>query len=750
MRHIKILPYCIIILFFSQVSIKAQNFPIPANSNHSGGTFSIYRNAFDNSITIANSRKVVIWVEGFEVLGPVTIENNYNIINTGSMANQIHAAGYDIVILNFNNASDQIQRNAKVLEDLIIAINAGKQNNDQLVIMGYSMGGLIARYGLVEMENNNIDHKTRLYISYDAPHKGAHVPASVQSLALTFNSTTYRALFPDLATLLDRFNSPAAMQMLKYRVTSPYSSQTLPVSTSYTAFFNELNSLNSNGGFPRNCQSVALSLGNWSGVPQRANFDSNGDGKNDFQYSGFPAVYINFPQSSYTGPQQVWNLNGCQAVAAFSFQSFLSTASAITYPYYSSRSSYLGLGSFDYATYWYRNSTGTSFLPAGAWSTVNNYNNAEAIDFAPGSLSDTYSQVVSTLNSQINCSFAYYNNSTFVPTVSALAFNTTDLFYKIGDDPNRLTKTPFSDIFATCGENSSHSTSIATNSNVVQWVMSKINGQTTQPCYCSSSATINGLNQICSTGTYTLQNLVGSPSVTWASSNPTGLSINQSNGVVTRLNSFIGQATISSTVNGGCGSFIVPPLTVWVGPPPANASTLIWSGVRGVNPITVNAGSINNYQVDNVQTATSYTWTLPRGFTAYNSSTTTAGPSISIITGNQIGTFQLLCRANNSCGSSWTNSLTINVVGSGGGGGIQMREAYPNPSNESFNVQLKENDNKDFAEVSLFNSSMERVYFIRTDKKETIVPTSQLPSGTYFLNISIGKDVSQKQVIISH
>jgi len=233
------------------------------------------------------------------------------------------------------------------------------------------------------------------------------------------------------------------------------------------------------------------------------------------------------------------------------------------------------LGNFDYTTYWYRNSTGTSVLPAGAWSTINNYaNSAEAIDFAPGSLSDTYNQVVSTLNSQINCSFAYYSNSTFVPTVSALAFNTTDLFYKIGDDPNRLTKTPFSDIYATCGENSSHSNSIATNSNVLQWVMSKINGQTNQPCYCSSSATINDLNRICSTGTYTLQNLVGSPSVTWASSNPSGLAINSQTGFATRQNNFNGQVTITATIVGACWNNVLTRVVNVGSSPPIGTSSV--------------------------------------------------------------------------------------------------------------------------------------------------------------------------------
>ena len=38
------------------------------------------------------------------------------------------------------------------------------------------MGGLISRYALGYMWRKNIDHDTRLYISFDAHHVGANVP----------------------------------------------------------------------------------------------------------------------------------------------------------------------------------------------------------------------------------------------------------------------------------------------------------------------------------------------------------------------------------------------------------------------------------------------------------------------------------------------------------------------------------------------------------------------------------------------
>ncbi|MFM7858743.1 MAG: matrixin family metalloprotease, partial [Flammeovirgaceae bacterium] len=227
--------------------------------------------------------------------------------------------------------------------------------------------------------------------------------------------------------------------------------------------------------------------------------------------------------------------------------------------------------------------------------------------------------------------------------------------------------------------------------------------------------TILGVNLLCNsnTNTLTVQNQPANSVVTWSSSNASAVSFNPIGGnstTPTRLNNFSGEVNITATLGGVCGNNVNITRTIWVGNPPANNSTLIWTGIRGVNPVSLNAGSLNYYQVDNVATATSYSWSLPRGFTAYGSSTTTAGPQLSAITANQVGTYLMLCRANNTCGSSWTNSLTINVVGGGGGGGIQMRAAYPNPVSDSFTVKLKEEDSREPAEVSLFNKSMERVF----------------------------------------
>lgn len=87
--------------------------------------------------------------------------------------------GYDIVYVDWENPCEYIQANSYALISVIRWINEQKakvNSKEKNTILGHSMGGLIARYALKTMENKGIMHQTQAYISYDAPHLGAHIP----------------------------------------------------------------------------------------------------------------------------------------------------------------------------------------------------------------------------------------------------------------------------------------------------------------------------------------------------------------------------------------------------------------------------------------------------------------------------------------------------------------------------------------------------------------------------------------------
>jgi hypothetical protein len=233
--------------------------------------------------------KPIFLVDGFDPGDSRNIAAIYAGLNYGTnqnLADFLRTQGFDIVLLNFptytrpntttvvDGGVDFIQRNAFVLVSLINQINGQKVGNQKNVVIGPSMGGLISRYALRYMEMNNINHDTRLFISFDSPHQGANVPIGFQHL---FNYLAYGPLGnvtvqPVVNGLI---KSPAARQMLIDHLEghlqtgslfefNTASNSLLPTGApNYrTEFQNELNSM----GFPLNTRNVSISNGAGNGA----------------------------------------------------------------------------------------------------------------------------------------------------------------------------------------------------------------------------------------------------------------------------------------------------------------------------------------------------------------------------------------------------------------------------------------------------------------------------------------------------
>lgn len=69
----------------------------------------------------------------------------------------LQQAGYDLVYIDFNDGTDDIRRNAALFEEVVHRVNDMKAragSTEPNVVMGVSMGGLVARYGLARMVRN--------------------------------------------------------------------------------------------------------------------------------------------------------------------------------------------------------------------------------------------------------------------------------------------------------------------------------------------------------------------------------------------------------------------------------------------------------------------------------------------------------------------------------------------------------------------------------------------------------------------
>ena len=146
--------------------------------------------------------------------------------------------------------------------------------------------------------------------------------------------------------------------------------------------------------------------------------------------------------------------------------------------------------------------------------------------------------------------------------------------------------------------------------------------------------------------TFSITSVNGATSYTWTLPNTwTG------NSTTSAINATVGTTTGNVTVvaNNGCGSSSAQTLAVTLGSGPATPTAIL-------GPDSVCASSTNNtYAVNPVSGATSYTWTLPNGWTG-----TSTTEVIVVAAGSTGGTISVT--ANSACGSSTPQTLSVSIT----------------------------------------------------------------------------------------
>lgn len=195
-----------------------------------------------------------------------TFLENYTNAESFSLIGELST--YDIIYINWESGADYLQRNAYLLQDIIKYVNRRKAESGSTepnVVLGQSMGGVIARYALRDMENRNEDHQTRLYISQDAPHQGAHIP---QAVLIAANDVAYdvpREYFA-LASRKTMRNNVRAM--LQAAGTQQLVKEVNESSGLFDDWQQELRDM----GYPQKTRNIAMSNGSGCGLKQFINF----------------------------------------------------------------------------------------------------------------------------------------------------------------------------------------------------------------------------------------------------------------------------------------------------------------------------------------------------------------------------------------------------------------------------------------------------------------------------------------------
>lgn len=210
----------------------------------------------------------ILIVDGFDPTNSRNLGNIFDMMNESpnNMATKLLDEGHDIIICNFIKGADYIERNALAVREMIEFIKL--RTSDKIIVIGPSMGGLIARYALAKMEKENTDHQTSLYISFDAPHQGANIPIGIQYFLYFFGEVVGDA---NAMEGLNQINSDAARQMLIHH---QYQNSIPP---EYNYHRNQyLDNVAINGkvnskGYPVNLRKVTVINGSSISIPQGVN-----------------------------------------------------------------------------------------------------------------------------------------------------------------------------------------------------------------------------------------------------------------------------------------------------------------------------------------------------------------------------------------------------------------------------------------------------------------------------------------------
>ncbi|MCB0281778.1 MAG: T9SS type A sorting domain-containing protein [Calditrichae bacterium] len=155
--------------------------------------------------------KPIIFAEGFDFDDELRWQELYELLDRENFISTLRGEGYDVIILNWRNPTDYIQRNSLALITLIERVLSLKQGKEPILLGGASMGGLVGRYALALMEQQGKNHQSRLFISFDSPQNGANIPLGVQHWVKFFADYDATAKM-----FLRALNSPGAQQMLAY------------------------------------------------------------------------------------------------------------------------------------------------------------------------------------------------------------------------------------------------------------------------------------------------------------------------------------------------------------------------------------------------------------------------------------------------------------------------------------------------------------------------------------------------------
>ncbi|HMQ50230.1 MAG TPA: hypothetical protein PKA70_22375 [Saprospiraceae bacterium] len=205
---------------------------------------------------------------------------------------------YDIVFIDFEDETDALEVNAELVMAAIREINLRKHqagSSEKNVVVGISMGGVVGKLGLRDMELAGEEHETEVFVSFDSPLRGANIPLGFQymvehlaELAVGFEDEFELEEFVELLEAgIGLVERPSPTQMLIYNK-DHFPAPAPEFEAFYTMFKSK--------GALTQCEHIAISNGSQIGIdqgyaPNDKYLDVDGDA---FDFLAFQEINLNF------------------------------------------------------------------------------------------------------------------------------------------------------------------------------------------------------------------------------------------------------------------------------------------------------------------------------------------------------------------------------------------------------------------------------------------------------------------------
>ncbi|RTQ50654.1 T9SS type A sorting domain-containing protein [Hymenobacter gummosus] len=728
--------------------------------------------------------KPLIVLEGYDVSGIIRSMPDYDYLafiddineaRNSPLNNGLDADGYDLVFINFTNGVDYLQNNAYLVQRVIRWVNERKQlagSTEPNVMLGQSMGGLIARYALRDLEvNGGPAHQVRLLITHDSPHRGANAPLSAQAAVRHLagirissplpvpgpNNNSFALVdeLPELQQAYDLLRAPASQQLLAYGTTGLGASAAAAAvgNTPHDVWQTEYDNL----GLPQGmnglpCRVVATSNGTECARPQPfgpgARLATINGGAEAFRFEWYYALLGSLnvrllPPALYLSPTRLALLlpliGAYDATINFRLNALPDQQSQEVYYGYAGiqkRKPILGL------------------IPLSLQlfsKTVNARAEMLPLDSAPGSILGADLARVGIPAGALPPGISFLPGADrfcFVPTPSALGVplvGTSQILYRSYSPSQRAAYgSPFANVVTAGRENLFH---IEYDEHNSRWMLNEVRAApATFDCqsFCQAAPTISGPPGICPGGsTFTVAGLPPGANVEWSIETPATVSPSGPYTgpayTITATGSVSGTGIITARVFADCGEIILT-LPVQIGPSGINPTV---NGDCAGSTITISAGGQNvlgdyRWNINNSGFLPQYNGQAQVQYTLPDDDPTRTQVPVTI-------------EVTDGCNSSPTTLRhTFNISVNYGVGCANQRPAYavyPNPARDELTI---EESQRGAFQATLYDGQGQPRRQQQAPQGRLRLDTSALPAGLYHLQLRRGQRAERRQIQITH